>query len=152
MKVRLHPSRSRKGSLLIEVSLALGLTVMLALELMRASMLALSGNQWSIMQTLTDAYLTRETALANRMAFADVTSANSVWPDLTEVDTLEGETVTLGKLPGGVPVTAHLKRCRTAEVMQNNDLPMTIWKLHSVLTYNIGEKEYTKSRSILRVQ
>lgn len=131
----------------------MGLTTMLALLLMRASLLSISGNQWAIMQTLTDAYLTRETALANRTPFADATAADSAWPDQTaQVPLVNEQTVTLGRLSGGKSVQAVLRRFRTPEIPQNNEISMAIWRLHSVLTYRIGEEVYTKSRSTLRVQ
>lgn len=154
MKTRLRPGfHSRQGSLLIEVSVALGLTTMLALVLMRASLLAISGNQWSIMQTLTDAYLSRETALANRIPFADVAGDTSAWPaQATGAPVASEQTVTLGRLPGGQGVSAVLRRFRTSETGDNQSIAMAVWRLHSVLTYRIGEDEYTKSRSILRVQ
>jgi len=143
---------NRHGSLLIEVSVALGLTSLLALVLMRASLLAISGNQWTIMQTLTDAYLTRETAMANRIAFADLQAVDSAWPDQAVSPGISEQTITLGRLPGGREVTAVLKRCRTLETPQDADLSLTMWRLYSVLTYTVGEEVYTKSRSILRMQ
>jgi hypothetical protein len=83
--------RPSTGSLLIEVSLALGLAVMLALVMMKASLLAISGNQWTVMQTLTDAYLTRETALSNRIPWVDLTATGSPWPSM---DASADQTVT----------------------------------------------------------
>ncbi|MFO1484259.1 MAG: hypothetical protein U1F71_12950 [Verrucomicrobiaceae bacterium] len=140
-----------QGSLLIEVSAALALTSALALVLMRASLLAISGNQWTIMQTLTDAYLSREAALSNRLPFADLTSAQSAWPELGN-DPLPEQTVTLGRVAGGKAVQGTLKRFRTAEVASNAEAPLTVWRLHSILSYRIGSQEYVKSRSTLRLQ
>lgn len=153
MITRLHSCHQRQGSLLVEASLAMGLTAMLALMLMRASLLSISGNQWAIMQTLTDAYLTRETAVANRTPFADVTAVGSAWPDQTaQVPLVNEQTVVLGRLSGGKSVQAILRRFRTPETPQSNEISIAIWRLHSVLTYRIGEEVYTKSRSTLRVQ
>ncbi len=144
---RLHP----RGSLLIEVSMALALTSALALVIMRASLLSISGNQWTIMQTLTDAYLSRESALSNRLPFADLTSAESTWPELAD-DPLPEQTVTLGRVAGGHAVHGTLKRFRTSEVASNAEAPLTVWRLHSILSYRIGSQEYMKSRSTLRLQ
>lgn len=152
---RLFQARSsrRTGSLLVEVSVAMGLATMLALVLMRASMISISSNQWTIMQTLTDAYLTRETALANRTAFADVIASGSAWPNQAlDIPPVSEQTVTLGKLPGGKAVTGVLKRCRVAETPQGSAMPLAIWRLHSVLVYQVGDEVYSKSRSVLRVQ
>ena len=152
MKTALRNSGHR-GSLLIEVSVALGLTTLLALVLMRASLLAISGNQWAVMQTLTDAYLSRETALANRTPFADIAADVSDWPARSvEGLVVSEETVTLGRLAGGQAVQAVLTRFRTAEVVSGSEVTQAIWKLHSILTYRVGEEQYTKSRSVLRAQ
>lgn len=142
----------RHGSLLIELSVALGFTTLLALLMMRSSLLAISGNQWAVMQTLTDAYLSRESALANRLPFAQVEADASLWPDIAAEGGVSEQNVTLGRLAGGQTVTAVLKRCRTAETAQNADLTLAVWRLHSALVYEVGDKTYTKSRSILRVQ
>ncbi|SKA82460.1 hypothetical protein SAMN02745166_00912 [Prosthecobacter debontii] len=152
MKKVLHRHPQRGGSLLIELSVALGVTTFLALLMMRSSLLAISGNQWTVMQTLTDAYLSRESALANRLPFAQVEAENSPWPELADQGSASEQTVTIGRLAGGRPVTAVLKRCRTAETAQNADLTLDVWRLHSALIYEIGDKSYTKSRSTLRVQ
>ncbi len=146
---RLRP----RGSLLIEVSVALALTSMLALLIMRASLLSISGNQWTIMQTLTDAYLSRESALANRLPFADFTSSESTWPDLADDKVpLPEQTVMLGRVAGGQEVKGTLKRFRTAEIASNAEAPLTVWRLHSILSYRVGSQEYVKSRSTLRLQ
>ena len=142
--------RSCPGSLLIEVSLALGLTVMLALVMMKASLLAISGNQWTVMQTLTDAYLTRETALSNRIPWVDLTAAESLWPS---IDASADQTVTLGKAAGGSLIQATLTRFRldiASEVSTATNL--SVIRLYSVLKYEIGNQHYVKSRSTLRMQ
>ncbi len=148
------PSRQRlrpHGSLLIEVSAALALTCALALIIMRASLLAISGNQWTIMQTLTDAYLSRESALSNRLPFADLTATQFAWPDIA-VDPVPELTVTLGRIAGGQEMQGTLRRFRTAEVASNTETPLTVWRLHSLLSYRVGSQEYLKSRSTLRLQ
>lgn len=139
------------GSLLIEVSVALFLTSALALIMMRASLLAISGNQWTIMQTLTDAYLSRESALSIRLPFADLTGTLSAWPDIA-ADPVPEQTVTLGRVAGGQAVQGTLQRFRTAEVASAAESPLTVWRLHSVLSYRVGSQEYLKSRSTLRLQ
>ncbi len=150
---RLGP-RHEQGSLLLEVSVAMGFTALLALMVMKASLLALSNNQWTIMQTLTDAYLTRETALSNRVPLADLTGATSQWPDATADDPPKlQQPVTLGKLVNGKTVEATLTRFRVNETpVPDADTGIAVWRLHSVLAYQVGEKQYVKSRSTLRMQ
>jgi hypothetical protein len=147
------PFPSARGSLLVEVSAALGLTVMLALFLMRGSLLAVSGSQWTVMQTLTDAFLTRESALAARIPFAEIAGDASPWPEMAEDGAAEdAQAVVLGKIAGGREVSGQLLRFRTAEEAASPDLPLSVWRLHSILTYQVGDKDYVKSRSTLRLQ
>ena len=142
------------GSVLLEVSIAMGLAAVVALVVMRASLLALSSNQWTIMQTLTDAYLTRESALSNRVPVADLTAAPSAWPDAAVDDPPRNEqTVEVGRLAGGKPVTATLTRFRVNETpVADTDTGLAVWRLHSVLTYQVADQQYVKSRSTLRMQ
>ncbi|HCN27451.1 MAG TPA: hypothetical protein DIT64_01405 [Verrucomicrobiales bacterium] len=147
----LHRARQHQGSVLIEVSLGLGVATVLALMLMKASLLSVGSNQWTIMQTLTDAFMTRETALANRIPVADLTAPDSIWPDAGEDDPpRHEETVTLGRVAGRVEITGDLIRFRVNETGGEEDAPLAIWRLHSILTYHIGGKQYVKSRATLR--
>lgn len=141
----------RHGSVLIEVSLGFALTATLALAMMRSSLVAISGNQWTVMQTLTDSYLSRESALSNRIPYADLTSAESPWPVLADAPVSE-QTVTIGRVAGGHLVEGTLRRFRTAEILTGSETFPSLWRLHSVLSYNVGSMEYVKSRSTLRMQ
>lgn len=138
----------------MEVSVALGLTVFLALMLMRGSLLAISGNQWIVYQTLSDAYLTRETALANRIPMSELTASTSLWPDQNKDNPpFSAQTVTLGVLPSGKTVQAQITRFRTNETPSDTvDLTMNVWRVHSVLTFAVGESTYAKTRTTLRTQ
>ncbi len=123
--------RPCSGSLLIEVSLALGLAVMLALVMMKASLLAISGNQWTVMQTLTDAYLTRETALSNRIPWVDLTATGSPWPSM---DASADQTITLGKAAGGSLIQATLTRFRLASNLHTAVVARTHLCQHGMCT------------------
>ena len=143
-----------QGSVLLEVSMAMGFAAVLALLVMKASLLALSNNQWTVIQTLTDAYLTRETALSNRLPLADLTAANSQWPDSTTDNPPRlVQPVSLGKLAGGSAVNAVLTRFRVNETPDvDADTGLAVWRLHSVLSYDVGGHQYFKTRSTLRMQ
>lgn len=151
-----HPGRAcrrRSGSLLAEVALAMGLAAVLALLLMKASLLALSNNQWTIMQTLTDAYLSRETALSHRVPMVVLTGENSPWPDPVSSDPPRAEqTVNLGRLAGGLDVNATLIRFRVNETPVEDPGNLSVWRLHSVLSYTVAGQRYVKSRATLRMQ
>ncbi len=155
MKRAFTKRRTREtGIVLLEASIAMGLAVFLSLLVMKGFLLAISGNQWSTMQTLTDAYLTRETALSNRVPMADLTARPSVWPNSAADDPPQlVQTVTLGILPGGGIVQGKLTRFRVNETQTGNaDTTITVWRLHSLLTYAVGEQQYVKSRSTIRTQ
>jgi hypothetical protein len=144
---------SRRGSILVEASIALGAAILLGLLMMKASLLAIGGNDWTTMQTLTDALLTRETALANRVPFAEIASGTSLWPDSAGDVAGAPETIEIGKMMGGTPVTAKLIRYRVNQANTSEpDVNLTVWRLHSVLQYNVGGNQYVKSSSTLRAQ
>ena len=149
------PERHHKsGMVLMEVTVALGVAVFLTLLVMKGSLLAISGNQWTVMQTLSDAYLTRETALSNRIPMSDLTASPSLWPDrLTDNPPCAIQTVNLGILPSGKAVQAQLTRFRTNETpATSTDVSIVVWKLYSVLTFNARDQPYAKTRSTLRTQ
>jgi hypothetical protein len=132
--------------------MAMGLTAYVALLLMKASLLAISNSGWTVMQTLSDAYLSREVALSNRVPYADLMGPGTLWPDSSSVTPTQA-TVTLGKLSGGTPVTATITRFRVSETPGGEtETTLAVWRLHSVLVYRIGDEEYIKSRTTLRMQ
>ncbi len=102
MKIRAQrkPERQR-GSVLIEIAVAYGTLVTVAVLTLKAAVNTTSGQAWTVKQSMTDAYLTRETALASRIPFDEVTSDGSLWALHPSVTT---STVEIGKLPGGSPV------------------------------------------------
>jgi hypothetical protein len=158
MRVPLHNQRpqlrTRRGSLIIEATVSVAFASVLTLLLLKGSLVGLSSNQWTVMQTLTDAYLTKETALANRIPLEDILGANSEWPDpLTDIPPRKEMTVSLGKLAGGTAVQGQLVRFRTNETQGDDAVTNSdIYRLYSVLTYRVGDKDYYKSRSTLRMQ
>jgi hypothetical protein len=149
---RLCRAAKQRGSVLVEVAVAVGFAAFLGLFTMKASLMAISNNQWIILQTLADAYLTRETALSVRIPVADLTGPSSPWPD-QGVATPLVETVTVGRLPGGGEVRAQLTRYRV-DVTQPGavDSGISSWRLHSILEYTAAGQRYVKSRSTLRLQ
>lgn len=144
---------SRRGSVLVEASVALGAATLLALLMMKATLLAIGGNDWATMQTLTDALLTRETALANRVPFSEIASDASMWPDSAGGVVGAPQTIQIGKIMGGAPVTATLTRYRVNQADASEpDVNLVVWRLHSVIQYSVGDNQYVKSSSTLRAQ
>jgi hypothetical protein len=160
----MHISTSRKatqrGSALIEISLSYATLVIVALLTLKSAVNATSSQAWTVKQSMSDAFIMRETALASRIPFSEVTGAASLWALSPAVTT---SIVTIGKLPGGQPVTATLHRTR---IPDSNNLPTAggvgtlttnpaeseAWKLQSLLVYTVSEKQYVKSRTVLRIR
>lgn len=150
--LQLRPSPRPRGSVLLEASVALGLVTALALLLMRGSLLAITGNQWSVMQTLTDARLTRESALAARLPFTEISAEGSPWPVSSDIAGASGETVVLGRLAGGREINGTLRRFRTSEAVDGEETGIAAWRLYAVLSYKVGDDDYVKTRSVLRTR
>jgi hypothetical protein len=150
----------RRGSLIVELALALALLTAIGLVVFKSSLDIMAPRQWVIHQNLSDAYLTYEEAYAQRISFEQLTGANSPWPIYPDNTTAEVE---IGKMPGGAPIMATVTRTRIAD---SNNLPaaggtgtalsnpseMQTWQLQSHLSYLIGDDAYVKSRTAIRSQ
>lgn len=149
-----------RGSLLIEMTIALGLLTAVGLVVFKGSLDIMAPRQWIIYQNVSDAYITYEKSYAERISFEQLSAADSPWPvyPLTITTSVE-----MGKFPGGTDIMATVIRTR---VPDENNLPAAggtgtattnpseteIWQLQSHLTYSIGDDEYVKSRTIVRSQ
>jgi len=152
--------RLRRGSAIIDIAVSYATLVIVALLTLKASMTAASTQTWTVKQAMSDAYLTRESALAQRIPFDEINSDSSLWSLSPNVST---STVSIGRLPGGIPVSATLHRTR---IPAPNNLPSAggsgdantnpasteAWKLQSLLVYNIQGRDYVKSRTTLRIR
>ncbi|WP_009958475.1 hypothetical protein [Verrucomicrobium spinosum] len=131
----------------------MGAAAILALLLMKSSLLSISGNQWASVQSLTDAALTKEAALAQRVPFAEVASNTSLWPDAAAGIPSSGQSVVIGRMTGGNPLSGTITRFRVSATPSDDaEAGLTLWRLYSVLRYKVGRNEYVKSSSTLRVQ
>jgi len=154
------PAGWRRGSVLVEVTIAMSILSVLGLALLKLSLNITAPRQWTLQQSVTDAYLTFEKATAQRLPFADLTSAQSLWP---VHPALASSTVEFGKLPGGVPITGTVTRTRFADpnnlparggsgTLQTNPAAMEVWRFQSVIRYSLGGRNYLKSRTVVRSQ
>ena len=132
----------------------------LSLILMKLSLNVTAPRQWTLQQTVTDAHLTYEKALAQRMAFSDLLAAGSPWPAYPAKST---QTIELGKLPGGKAIEGTVIRTRFADPQNfpadggsgnttSNPAGIRVWRFQSLLTYSIGGRQYVKSRTVVRSQ
>jgi hypothetical protein len=150
----------RRGSVLVEATLAMTMLSALGLALLKLSLNVTTPRQWVLQQSITDAYITFEKASAQRQAFETISGPSSQWPKYPSVTTTE---VTFGKLPGGRAITGTVSRTR---IPDPNNLPakggsgttatnpsaMEVWRLQSVVRYNVGTRSYLKSRTVVRSQ
>ena len=145
---------------LIEAMLALSILTVLGLVLLKLSLNILHPRQWTLQQSLTDAYMTYERAYAERIPFENLLDSSSPWPSFPTTSTTGVE---IGRLPGNVPVTGTVMRTRIADSgnypidggtgsLATNPAAMKVWKVQSVVTYKIGTRTYAKSRTVLRSQ
>jgi len=142
-------TRCRRGFVLVEATLALSILTVLGLLMLKMSLNILTPRQWSLSQTVSDAHLTFERAYAQRVPFETLTGPNSPWPlHPTTSTTL----VEIGRLPGNVPIMGTVARTRTDATPTTNPASMSIWRVQSVLTYQIGGRNYVKSRTVVRAQ
>jgi type II secretory pathway pseudopilin PulG len=146
--------------LLIESMIALSILTVVGLVLLKLSLNVLHPRQWVLQQTLTDAYMSYERAVAERIPFESLLENDSPWPAFPTTSTTDVE---IGRLPGNRPVMGKVTRTRTADAANfpidggsgtaaSNPAAMKVWKVQSVVTYTIGNNSYAKSRTVLRSQ
>jgi hypothetical protein len=152
-------ARAKRGFMLVEAMVSLSLLTALGLTMLKLSLDILAPRQWVIQQTITDAYMTRERALMERIPFSEIlvtpptTDATApYWPNAA-VDVVGVE---IGRLPGGRQITGDVKRSSVADPdnnnFVNNPAKLQAFTLTSNLSYTIGTRIYTKSRSVYRTQ
>jgi len=158
---RARRNRKRQSAMvLIEISVGLGALLIIAILLMRHSINVATMDRWTVMQSLTDTYLTREVALAKRYPFSEFTGGSTLWP--TFPSTAESS-IEVGRLPGGEPVIATLYRTKKPSdnnmstaggsgTETTNPTNTEAWVLQSYLTHEVGQRNYLKSRSVVRSQ
>lgn len=145
---------------MLEAAYALSFLTALSLVLLKLSINITAPRQWTLQQTVTDAYLTYEKAWAQRLPFADLLAADSPWPAYPAKSEV---TVELGKLPGGAALEGRVIRTRIADpdnfpadggsgTVADNPAGMKVWNFQSLLVYEIGGREYVKSRTVVRSQ
>lgn len=159
--------------MLLESMLALSVLTVMGLVLLKLSLNILHPRQWTLRQTLTDAYLTYERAYAERIPFESLTANNSPWPVFPNTSTTGVEIGRLPRVlpdfPNGVPVIGTVMRTRIADTtnypidggdasrtrdqaLALNPAATKVWKVQSVITYTIGTQTYAKSRTVIRCQ
>jgi hypothetical protein len=149
-----------RGTALIEATMTMVVLSVLGLVMFKMALNITTPRQWTLQQTLTDAYMTYEKAYAQRVPFERLIADDSPWPVFPRK---AEEDVEIGRLPGGRPLTGKVVRTRVAD---SNNLPayggngtaatnpagMQVWKVQSIIRYKIGSLDYVKTRTVIRVQ
>lgn len=154
------PAGVRRGSVLIETTIAMTMLSILGLALLKLSLNVTAPRQWTLQQTVTDAYMTFEKASAQRQSFDQLTSANSLWP---VYPTMATTTVEMGRLPGGRVINGVVTRTRFADpnnlpskggtgTSLTNPASMEVWRFQSIIRYQVAGRSYLKSRTVVRSQ
>ncbi len=140
--------------------MAMSLLSVVGLLLMKLSLNVIHPRQYTLQQVLSDSYMTYERARAERIPFENLVALDSPWPAFPNV---AQETVEIGRLPGGVPLTGVVTRTRIASsvnypidggtgTVATNPAAMKIWRVQSVIQYKISKRTYHKSRTLVRSQ
>ena len=147
--------------LLVEAAISLSILTVVGLVLLKLSLNILHPRQLALQQVLTDAHMTYERSLAERVPFDDLVANTSLWPAFPNTSVVMVE---LGRLPGNRPINGVVTRTRlpdpanfpidggTGAPDTTNPAAMKVWKLQSVVTYSVGGRNYAKSRTVLRSQ
>jgi hypothetical protein len=133
------------GVSLVELSISLFLLMAIAIFGLQTMTSAWLTQNWSIVQSMTDAYAGIETAYAQRWTFANIPTSNR-WPVYPASSSTN---VTIGKTPKG-PVNATV--VRTSH--QNTD-PLTgaqSYMLESYVLYQDHLRQYCKVSKVYRTQ
>jgi hypothetical protein len=139
-----HSAR-QGGWSLVELTVTLSLLVGIALFGMKTMASAFMLQNWSIGQSMTDAYAGIETAYAQRYVFADIEKYGRWGPQPNSAITTNG--VTIGQTPSG-PVTANVVR-----IYQKNTDAVTgtlSYLLESYIVYQDGQRTYCKVSKVYR--
>jgi hypothetical protein len=161
-KNTLGRSARESGWSLIEMTVTLFLLMAIALFGMKTMVSAFLLQNWSIGQSMTDAYAGIETATAQRYVFSDIESGRwGVYPLAVTSATPE----TIGKMPSlSVPPTAATATAVTATVIRTYHRypplagtvdPVTgavSYLLESYVVYQNGQRKYCKVSKVYRSQ
>jgi hypothetical protein len=164
----LGPSAREDGWSLVEMTVTLFLLMAIALFGMKTMVSGFMLQNWSIAQSMTDAYAGIETAYAQRYVFSDIESGGiaavphwGVYPLAITSATPEP----IGKMPSlSVPPTLATARPVTATVVRTyHRYPPTAgttdpvtgtvsYLLESYVVYQDGQRKYCKVSKVYRTQ
>jgi len=132
------------GWSLIELTVTLSLLVAIALFGIKTMVSAFMLQNWSIGQSMTDAYAGIETAYAQRYVFANIVNSGR-WGAYPAATTTNG--VTIGQTPSG-QVTATV--IRTYHTYTDPVTGAVSYLLESYIVHQDGQRKYCKVSKVYR--
>lgn len=142
-------NKLRSGSLLIEVSVALGLLIALGTILLHYIFTILQASNWISTQALSEAALSYEVAFMEKIPIEETLSSNSPFPNRPNHALT---TTTIGTLRNGVPVEGQVRRLRIPILSDSSEFQLERWRLFTSLEYTINDVQYFKTRSVVRTR
>jgi hypothetical protein len=136
---------SELGSGLFEVSLSLFLLITVAVYSMQTAVASYQAQAWSVIQTMTDAQASVETAYAQRWVYGQIASSGR-WPVYPN---FLSSSATAGQTPNG-PINVEIRR--TCHVSTDPASGLQNYLLESYVTYTNGKRSYCKLSKVLRTQ
>ena len=137
-------SARRGGWSLVELTVTLSLLTAIALFGIKTMASAFMLQNWSIGQSMTDAYAGIETAYAQRYVFADIQNSGR-WGLYPAAITANG--VIIGQAPTG-PMTATV--IRTYQTYTDPVAGAVSYLLESYIVYQDGQRKYCKVSKVYR--
>ena len=157
--MKLNLNNKKTGFSLIEITISLFILLFVAITLLEGNLSLLTPRQWVVKQSLVDAYLTKEKSIARSLNYNDAISQEN-WPTYPSLKKFTEE---IGKVPGGRAISAQIIRTKKPYYRNNisaggtfaeqdNHLNLEVWALESHIIYNINNKEYIKTATIIRAK
>jgi hypothetical protein len=137
------------GWSLIELTITLFLLMAIALFGMKTMVAGFNLQNWSIAQSMTDAYAGIETAYAQRYVFSDIATGATSDPTPRWSLTPTSVPVTIGQTPSQ-PVTA--KVYRTYQASSDPVTGAVSYLLESYVVYTNGQQTYCKISKVYRTE
>ena len=141
---------SNRGSSLVEVTVGLVILIGMAVAGLVTIISALRSQQWAVKQTLADATIGVDEALAKRYPFNDI-DTSGLWPTYPAVATQQES---LGKMYDSTNVGREVfgTAARTKRLFVDPNSGLTSYQLETYLQFTVFEQPYFKVRKVVRTQ
>jgi len=137
--------RAEAGSTLVELSVTLFLITAIGAMTMQTMTASWLMQNWTIAQSMTDAYAAIETANAQRWVFNEIPISGR-WPHYPATVQLQ---VTIGSTPRG---TVNATVYRTCMWSQDPTTLIQTYILESFVVYQDGRRNYCKLSKVVRTE